>query len=88
MARGIKKRSLSWGNFGIGASSLLWVAKDKIDRQFMARFQKLPSMEPASKSSEPSVEMRCAGCGSKVGATVLERVLQRLERIKTTPRYC
>jgi selenide,water dikinase len=58
---------------------LLWNWKDKIDRQFMDRFHKLPSM------SEPLVEMRCAGCGCKVGSTVLERVLQRLERIENTP---
>lgn len=51
----------------------------------MARFHKLPAMEPQENSPEPTVEMRCAGCGSKVGATVLERVLQRLDRIENTP---
>jgi selenide, water dikinase len=79
------KAIASWGSFGIGASRLLWYWKDKIDRQFMDRFHRLPSMEPVGKSPEPSVEMLCAGCGSKVGATVLERVLQRLERIENTP---
>ncbi len=77
------KAIASWGNLGIGASGWLWKWKDKIDRQFMARFQKLPQM--AMETSPASVDMRCAGCGSKVGSTVLERVLQRLDRIENTP---
>ncbi len=79
------KAIASWGNLGIGASGWLWKWKDKIDRQFMARFHKLPQMRLINKSSELVPAMRCAGCGSKVGSTVLERVLQRLEKIETTP---
>ena len=79
------KAIASRGNFGLGASRLLWTWKDKIDRQFMARFHKLPAMEPIENSPESSTGMRCAGCGSKVGSTVLERVLQRLNRIENTP---
>ncbi len=77
------KAIASRGSFGIGASRLLWKWKDKIDRQFMARFHNLPPMEPVETAS-PHADMRCAGCGSKVSSTVLERVLQRLERIETT----
>ncbi len=79
------KAIASWGNFGTGASRLLWNWKDKIDRQFMDRFHKLPPMRPIKTSAKPVEEMRCAGCGSKVGSTVLERVLQRLDRIENTP---
>ncbi len=80
------KAIASWGNLGIGASRWLWNWKDKIDRQFMERFHKLPQMETVEKSPEPSIiEMRCAGCASKVGSTVLERVLQRLDKIENTP---
>ncbi len=88
LGTGDGKAITSWGNFGLGASRLLWNWKDKIDRQFMGRFRNLPQMtavEIKGTSPEPLVEMRCAGCGSKVGSTVLERVLQRLERIENTP---
>lgn len=90
---GNKKAIAAWGNFGTGASSLLWHWKDKIDRQFMQRFSQLPQMEQSPHTSPhllippsphiPISPMRCAGCGSKVGSTVLERVLQRLDRIET-----
>ncbi|MBW4663806.1 MAG: selenide, water dikinase SelD [Chroococcus sp. CMT-3BRIN-NPC107] len=79
------KAIASWGIFGTGTSSLLWKWKDKIDRQFMARFHNFPPMKPVKTSAQPVEAMRCAGCGSKVGSTVLERVLQRIERIENTP---
>ncbi len=93
---GDKKAIAAWGNFGIGASSLLWRWKDKIDRQFMQRFSQLPQMQKSSTSPSSHLvtghwslvtdsPMPCAGCGSKVGSTVLERVLQRLERVETNP---
>jgi len=79
------KAIASWGNFGVGASRLLWKWKDKIDRQFMDRFRNFPPMQPVKESPDPLSDMRCAGCASKVGSTVLERVLQRLEKIENTP---
>lgn len=67
----------------------LWRWKDWIDRRFMRRYQELPAMaEPhvadagqngARESKDiSSIAMRCGGCGSKVGAAVLSRVLARL----------
>lgn len=74
-------------------SPWLWQWKDYIDRAFMQRFSQLPdsmmvkaaSQEavefPATESAHPSVPaMYCAGCGSKVGSTTLERALQRVKQ--------
>tara|TARA_A100001037_G_scaffold66788_1_gene59126 strand:- start:6 stop:2258 length:2253 start_codon:yes stop_codon:yes gene_type:complete len=67
--------------------SWVWRWKDRIDRRFVHRFQQLPEIEAMSKRSPSSPleappeefpQIRCTGCGSKVGATVLTRVLTRL----------
>lgn len=80
------------GFLGFGSTRFLWRWKDSIDRQFMNRFQNLPEMSKKNKSSPPISHshplsltphpstMRCAGCGSKVGSTVLARVLQRIRQ--------
>ena len=54
----------------------LWRWKDRIDRAFMTRYQRLPGM-PATSATAPT-EMRCAGCGAKIGAAVLNRALARM----------
>lgn len=90
---GDKKAIASWGEFGFGSSSVLWRKKDAIDRQFMDRFKNLPEMrqEEGLSASSPDLgvneksrlspsAMRCAGCGSKVGSTVLARVLYRIKQ--------
>jgi selenide,water dikinase len=72
-------------------SAWLWRVKDWIDRRFMARFNELPEMDEGDAvdlasglADEQAIKelstlaMRCGGCGAKVGATVLSRVLQRL----------
>ena len=59
--------------------------KDWIDRKFMRRFSDVRFMAMASKSlrspemsaDQPS-QLRCGGCGAKLGADLLERVLRRL----------
>ncbi len=62
----------------------VWRWKDWIDRRFMARFNELPQMpQPTSELPEilqadaPDL-MRCGGCGAKMGASPLRRVLDRL----------
>jgi selenide,water dikinase len=72
----------------------LWDLKDWIDRKWMASYTTaLPRMAEAREDLSPvaiaagpsalealaHAAMRCGGCGSKVGASVLSRVLARLE---------
>lgn len=71
----------------------LWPVKDWIDRRFVRRFQELPEMAdteeppaelgrvagPDALAALQAAPMRCGGCGAKVGASVLARVLGRLD---------
>ncbi len=61
----------SWGPFA-AAGGWAWRWKDRIDRRWMARYHDLPAMGEAE-------EMRCGGCGAKLAAALLARVLERLE---------
>ena len=74
----------------------VWRWKDRIDRRFMRRFAELPEMAAEAKPELPAglagddaireltaVAMRCGGCGAKVGATVLARVI---DDIRTAAR--
>ena len=90
---GDKQAIASWSFLG-WRSPLMWQLKDRIDRKFMETFSDLPSMEVdasqnpndgrlsphLSNSFVPDTppKMHCAGCGSKVGSTILERVIKRL----------
>ncbi|MFP6814174.1 MAG: selenide, water dikinase SelD, partial [Pseudomonadales bacterium] len=62
----------------------VWHWKDWIDRRFMAHFNELPEMPvaqwklPASLRADAPDPMRCGGCGAKLGANPLQRVLGRL----------
>ena len=62
-----------------------WHLKDYIDRAFVSRFNDLAEMpQPAAAVSGalqpelPDESMRCGGCGAKVAAEPLRRVLARL----------
>ncbi|MBM3264971.1 MAG: selenide, water dikinase SelD, partial [candidate division Zixibacteria bacterium] len=61
---------------------LLWRLKDRIDRKWMRKFDPnhLPVMFPVNPESPADPAMRCAGCGAKVGSTVLTGVLDALPR--------
>ena len=45
----------------------LWWLKDRIDRRFMNRFNRLPEMQ--------ETQMQCGGCGAKISADLLREVL-------------
>ncbi len=75
-SRGVLQASGGW----------LWRYKDWIDRRFMTRFQELPSMASPKhvyrgdlEREAPDSTMRCGGCGAKLGADLLQRVLHRLD---------
>ena len=70
------------------AGDWVWRWKDWIDRRFMRKFCELPQMTAETSvkvtagltdsdalAALSSVAMRCGGCGAKVGASVLERVM-------------
>ncbi|MDJ0801096.1 MAG: selenide, water dikinase SelD [Calothrix sp. MO_167.B12] len=75
------------GIFTLPSHQLIWCWKDWIDRRFMERFRNYPQMQSKKKTAPiqnpqskiPNSIMPCAGCGSKVGSTVLTRVLQRIQ---------
>ena len=72
----------------------VWRWKDHIDRKWMRMYREPPAtpMNPAARAAPPDpaladaegkrlladIGMRCGGCGAKVGAGVLDRVLARL----------
>ena len=75
--------------------ALVWRWKDRIDRRFMAKYADLPEMPaaagpavaaglaaPDDLKAISTAAMRCGGCGSKVGATPLDRVLARLAPVR------
>ena len=90
ISTGNKYAVASRGNWSY-ESGWLWTMKDWIDRKFMRSFNELPDMDeddnpawaPGIADAEAirelsTLAMRCGGCGAKVGATVLSRVMQRL----------
>ncbi len=67
------------------AGRWVWRWKRWIDRRFIAKFNELPSMPappselPANLAADAPEAMRCGGCGAKLGADILHRVLDRLD---------
>ena len=72
-----------------------WSWKNRIDRGFMRKFKQLsPMLHITLEQDIPSVliddftnspqqfKMRCGGCGAKVGASILSRVLQDLQLVE------
>jgi selenide,water dikinase len=59
----------------------VWRLKDYIDRRWMRMYQQLDSMAAmaAPRNGLAETEMRCGGCGAKIGGELLARVLRRLQ---------
>ena len=74
LSGGRKTAIASYGAFA-ASGDWVWRWKDWIDRRWMQRYQVLPEMQ-AGPDDPP---MHCAGCGSKIGSGVLDRVLAGLE---------
>lgn len=71
----------SWSAYG----RKWWFLKDRIDRNFVNKFNKLPlesdlkyDVSKALRAELPTEVMRCGGCGAKLAADPLRRVLARL----------
>jgi selenide,water dikinase len=63
------------------ASKTAWSLKQFIDGRFLDKFQRYQAPDLAGMSgarAEVPTEIPCAGCGGKVGAPILTRVLHRL----------
>ena len=88
IATGGKHAVASRGGLAI-QGGWVWRLKDRIDRRFMERYARielgmgsaagstgdgLPGIAAATRAAA----MRCGGCGSKLGASVLEHALARL----------
>lgn len=63
------------------AGAWVWRWKNHIDQTFMQRFSRLtelPDQTPGATLKIENPEMRCGGCGAKVGHSILNRVLKQL----------
>eukprot|EP00793_Prasinoderma_coloniale_P002858 PRCOL_00002340-RA len=95
---GNKYAVLSKGGFAL-EGGWCWTMKDRIDRAWMDKYNKLEFMKQKEVAPPPAaaaagaealaairaVPMRCGGCGAKVGATVLSRVMARLPKQNLGP---
>ena len=62
--------------------ALIWRLKNYIDRRWMRMYRDLDAMAPMpapSVGNGAAPEMRCGGCGAKVGSELLSRVLHRVQ---------
>jgi selenide,water dikinase len=82
------KRAIASRGSWAAEGPCLWTLKDWIDRRWMRMYQELPEAGPAPAAVSPGAsdplgalwsEPKCCGCGAKVGATTLSRVMARLQ---------
>ncbi|MCB0352100.1 MAG: selenide, water dikinase SelD [Bdellovibrionales bacterium] len=72
---GDRQAIASRGNFA-WKSSLLWVLKDFIDKRFMSKFHDFHREREDSDKDGRRKELRCKGCGAKVGGATLGKSLE------------
>ena len=64
------------------AGGWVWRWKDRLDRDFMDKFdRRLPRMDAAARAGAPDDTLHCAGCGAKVGAQSLSEALATLDPV-------
>ncbi|MFT5709619.1 MAG: selenide,water dikinase [Halioglobus sp.] len=84
LSLGAKRATADRGPFSV-SGAWVWRWKDKIDREFMSRFEAFLNMKADAVSDSllsthgfAEVQAPCGGCGAKVGADVLSEVLGKL----------
>lgn len=91
LSLGEKQATAAKGLFS-ATGAWVWRWKNRIDRKFMAQFQKLPARMPrAARHRLPALaganqHAACGGCGAKVDADALSSALAQLSR--DYPRHC
>lgn len=88
ISTGDKYAVASKGNWSIGGRWVWWW-KNHIDQTFMRRFSALTALPDTAELRKTipieHPDMRCGGCGAKVGHSILRNVLQRLSVTTSTP---
>ena len=66
----------------------VWKLKDWIDQRWMQKYREFPSMTTTATPSLPGkseagakMVMHCAGCGSKIGSSILHRALKAVDSV-------
>lgn len=85
---------ISRGNLAI-EGKWVWQLKNWIDKKFVQKYVELPDMATQSNatgtstktlleqdSSATSHQIRCSGCGAKVGSSVLSKVIRKLKPLR------
>ena len=82
-----EKSAIATTQFFALKGSLVWKYKNFIDKRFIKKYADLipMSMEKSSGAGLPqSSEMRCGGCGSKIGPNLLREVLAGLPMMNSS----
>ena len=86
LSLGERRATADRGPF-IATGAWVWRWKDRIDRGFMARFEKLPGTMPAAAADSlpealaAEAQAPCGGCGAKVGGDSLAASLAELRQL-------